>query len=118
MKQTIYIGALLLLANIAFGTIISAYTLFNICHNSIVIVIATALIVLLQKMKIKDAFRISLTYIFGAVGILTYGLGFLSPPHIENNWVIIADIIILVLVFLLLIMANFISLKIKTNQKL
>lgn len=79
--------------------------------NSIVIIITTALTALLDKINISTAFKISLSFIFGFIGIVEYVCGFFSKGTITDNWVIITDLVLLVFQILILIITHTVSSK-------
>lgn len=79
--------------------------------NSIVIIITTALTALLDKINISTAFKISLSFIFGFIGVVEYVCGFFSKDTITDNWVIITDLVLLVFQILILIITHTVSSK-------
>ena len=79
--------------------------------NSIVIIITTALTALLDKINISTAFKISLSFLFGFIGMVEYICGFLSKGTIIDNWVIITDLVLLVFQILILIVIHAVSSK-------
>lgn len=79
--------------------------------NSIVIIITTALTALLDRINISTAFKISLSFIFGFIGIVEYVCGFFSKGTITDNWVIITDLVLLVFQILILIITHTVSSK-------
>lgn len=111
MKKTIIIGCCLLITNILLGLLLSKYALFNMCLNSIVIIITTALITLLDRIVMSTAYKISLSFIFGSIGIVEYICGFFSKCTLTDNWVIITDLILLVIQVLLLTVTTTVSSK-------
>ena len=112
MKKTIIIGCSILITNILLGILLSKYALFNICLNSIVIIVTTAFITMLDRIKLSTAYKISLSFIFGSIGIIEYICGFFSKCTITDNLVIIINLIILVIQVLILIVTTAISLKV------
>lgn len=110
MKKTILIiTAILLVTNLILGYLISAYKPFNLGFTSIVILITGCLVFLLQSIKMKDGFIISLSFIFAILGIVEFILALLAPAHIQNNGYVIATIVLLVIQFILLLICNFTS---------
>ena len=115
MKKTIIIGCCLLITNILTGMLLSKYALFNMCLNSTVIIITTVLIALLDKINLSTAYKISMSFVFGFLGIVEYMCGFFSKSTITDNWVIIIDLILLVIQVLILIVANTVSSKVNNK---
>lgn len=112
MKKILSIGALLLSLNIVVGLLLSAYSIFNICLNSIIIIVFTLMLLSLHKVNLKDAFKVSLTFIVAFVGIIEYIIGFLSKRELADNYIIITDVILCAICVLLIMLANFISSKV------
>ena len=112
MKKTIIIGCCLLITNIILGILLSKYALFNMCFNSIVIIVTTVFITLLDRIKLSTAYKISLSFIFGSIGIIEYICGFFSKCTITDNWLIITNLILLVIQVLILIVTTAISSKV------
>ena len=112
MKKAIIIGCCLLVTNILLGILISKYAFFNMCLNSIVIIITTVLIAVLDRIYLSTAYKISLYFIFGIIGIVEYICGFFSKGTLTDNWVIITDLILLALQVLIIIVTNTITTKV------
>lgn len=114
MKRTaLIIGGIALLLNIVLGLLISKYSLFNACLNSVVIIVTTILIFVLNKIEIRDAFRFSLTFFFAFIGFVCFIFGFFSKGTFTDNWPIIADVILLAFEVILLLVTSFVSKSVK-----
>ncbi len=110
MKQTTVIITIILLAiNLLFGLLLSAFKPFNVGFTSIVIFLTGTLVYLLQVIKLKDAFAISLSFIFTIMGIIQYVLGLISPQHMEDNGYVIATIAMLAFEVIFLLICSLIS---------
>ena len=105
-KTILTIGSVLLIVNIIFGVILPLYQTFNVGVNSFVIVLTAALIFSLNKLKLRDAFCISLTAVFATCGIGQFVLGVFSPISLINNWYLIAIVVILTFEVILLILSS------------
>lgn len=108
---TLSIGGILLAVNILAGLLLSAFEPFNVAFTSMVIIVTTLLIHLLNTMRMKDGFLISLPFIFGFVGFIQYILGIISEPHLQDNGYIIAAVVMAVFEFIILLICNKISKK-------
>ncbi len=114
MKKTVLIiGIIALLLNIVLGLLITKYIMFNVCLNSIVIILTTVLILIVGSQKLKGGFYASLITIFVLCGLISLIIGFFSNGEVKDNWVIIADLIILVFEIILIFTANYISKNVK-----
>lgn len=112
MKRMISIGVILLAINTLVGLLLSVYSTFNTTLNSIVILAAILLMMWIQKVKLRTAFRIALTYMVIVIGCLEYVIGFFSKTGVEDNWVIILDIVLLTIEALFIIITNYITTKV------
>ena len=99
-------GAIVLLMNTLTGFVLTAYHLFNMCLNDIIIVFTTLLIYFAVKSRLKTAFRISLPVIFSACGIMQFMAGLFSPAGITDNYVLIGIFILAIIEFLILLLVH------------
>jgi len=67
------------------------------------------LLLLVWKLKIKDAFQISLSFLFAFLGILQFVLCCLSPNFLHDNWYLLSAILLLLIESVLLFVAYIIS---------
>lgn len=111
MKRALAIGGSLLILNVLIGLLLSKYATFNMCLNSAIILITTVLIVLLDKVHLSTAFKISLGYLFGFIGAIEYVVGFFSKATLTDNWIVITYLTLLVIEVLILIVTNAVSTK-------
>lgn len=111
-KTTLIITALFLIVNILFGVLLSSFKPFNVAFTSIVILLTGGLIYLLQCIKMKDAFAISLSFIFAVLGIIEFILAILSPEHVPDNGYVIATIVLLAIQSIILLICNLTSKKV------
>ena len=112
MKKSIIIGCCLLITNILLGLLLSKYAIFNMVLNSVIIIITTALTALLDKINLSTAYKISLSFLFGFIGIVEYVCGFFSQGTLTDNWVIITDLVLLVIQVIILIVTHTVSSKV------
>ena len=114
MKKTILIlGVLTLIVNVLLGLLLSKYDYFNMGVNCGVIALNSALLFCLWQFNLRDAFRISFTFLFSILGIAELVLGCLMPQKLEDNGYLIAIIAILFVEIALLVITNIMSNKIK-----
>ena len=105
----IIITIILLLFNGALGIIISAYQPTNVYLNSAVILLSGIVLWIVSSISLKDAFRISLTFVFGLLGVGEYILGFFAPSGLSNNWFAILLITILAIESVILFLTNYVT---------
>ena len=114
MKKTILLlGVLVLIVNVLFGLLLSKYSYFNMGVNCGVIALNTALLFCLYQFNIRDAFRISLSFLFVIVGLVEMILGCLMQQHLQDNACLIAILILLFAEVSLFVIVNILSNKIK-----
>ena len=113
MKKTILIlGGLALIVNILLELLLSKYDYFNMGVNCGVIALNTALLFCLWQFNLRDAFRISFSFLFSFLGISELVLGCLMPQKLEDNSHLIAIIAILFVEIALFVITNILSNKI------
>ena len=110
-KFIVFFTILLLLVNAIIGLIVSAYQPTNVIINSIVLLLNGVVLWALYTINIKDAFRISLTWLFSVIGIAEYLLGFVAPNELENNWFAILVIVLLVFEIAVIYIVNLVTTK-------
>lgn len=106
---TVIIGLILLTINVICGLILTGYTLFNVCFTSAVIIITTILLCILQSVKMKDAFAISLGFLFSFMGMVEFVLGCLSSEQFADNGYLVTIIVLLAIEVSVILICNYIS---------
>lgn len=110
MKNVILIsGVILLVANLLFGLIMSAYDPFNVGINCCVIVLTTALIYSLKAIRLKDAFVASFAILFSLLGFIEFILGLFAGNKLQDNWWLILIVIFAAFELIALLMAATVS---------
>ena len=71
--------------NSIIGLIFSFYPFVNWLTANFVITINVVLLNQLVKSKINDAFKVSLSFIFPVMGVITFILSLFMPEKIEDN---------------------------------
>jgi hypothetical protein len=113
MKQIILtLGIIFLFANIAFGFVLASFDTFNVIFSSGAIVTTTIIHLLVNYIKIKDAFKVSLYLINAVCGLIEYIIGLVIERDMPNNWYYVALITILTFQLVLLTATNITSKKI------
>ena len=91
--------------NSIIGLIFSFYPSVNWLTANIVIIINTALLNQLVKSNINDAFKVSLSFIFPVMGLITFILSLFMPEKIEDNLMFASMLIIFTFQLVLYIIA-------------
>ena len=110
MKKLIILTTIILLVvNGLLGLILTAYQSTNVYLNSAVILLTGIVLWVVSSANLKDAFKISLTSLFVAVGGIEYILGFFAPAEWSNNWFAILVIAVLAIEFIFILLTNFVT---------
>lgn len=113
MKQIILtLGIIFLFANIAFGFVLDSFDTFNVIFSSGAIVTTTIIHLLVNYIKMKDAFKVSLYLINVICGLIEYIIGLVVERNMPNNWYYVVLIIVLAFQSVLLTATNITSKKI------
>ena len=96
-KLTLIVGSLLLFVNTLLGLIISSYLPLNWVAVDIVVLINILLIYKISISQMNDGFKVSLSFIFAFLGIISSVLAVLSPDKWKDNYYLIGYILILLI---------------------
>jgi len=88
----IYVGLLLLILNSIFGLISSTYKPLNWISNDIIIICNTLLLGFLANSKLKDGFKISMSFILPIIGLIQLIFGLFLNEHSLNSLSLISII--------------------------
>lgn len=110
-KVILFLSVTLLVTNVLAGLMLSAYDTFNVIATSITLLLSTGLLYATTAIQLKDAFRVSLTIIFTFVGLVLFLLMLFAPHHIQDNWVMIVAIVLIIIEIIVLYLAHWISKK-------
>ena len=106
---TLIAGAILLVSNLLFGSILNIYSVFNMWLNSGVIVATTVLLYILKSIQLKDGYYISLSMLFSILGLIAFVLGFFAPQRYIDNWYLVIIILIVAIEGIILTITHIIS---------
>ena len=110
MKKVILIVAgLMILMNVILSLVIEAYSSMAMLQGCAVVVISVVMLILVQCLKLNDAYRYSLNTLFSMVTIGEWVTAFFAPNELANDWFVVVALVILVLEILLLIASNSIT---------
>jgi len=112
-KLVIIISVCLLVVNVLAGLIVSTYEPFNVCFSSCAIVVTAILLCLLNTVQLKDAFRISLAFLFSFCGLVEFILGCSCYPSFTDNGYLIAALLMVVGEVAILLICNLTTKSIK-----
>lgn len=113
MKQiVITLGAIFLLANLAFGLVLDSFDMFNVLLSSGIIVFTTATLMSVGLIKMKDGFKVPLYAINSFCGIVEYIIALIADNDMSNNWFYVSLIVTVAFQLVLLTTTNITSKKI------
>ncbi len=94
-KLILIFGSLLLLVNTLFGLIISSYLPLNWVAVDVVFLINIMLLYKISTSQMNNGFKVSLSFIFPSLGIISTILAVLSPEKFQDNYCLVGYILIL-----------------------
>ncbi len=106
------IGCLAILFNVLLGLLLSHYAYFNMGVNCGILALNTALLFCVCTFNLRDAFRISFSFLFVLLSIIEIVLGCLMPQKLQDNGSLIACIVLIFIEITLLVVTNILSNKI------
>ncbi len=105
-KIIIYLGALFVAVNTIIGLLISNYSTFNYLSVDVVLIINTILIYRLSIDNISNGYKISLSFIYPILCLLSIILSLLSPEKLKDNYYTIGFILMLFIEISLYLLAT------------
>lgn len=110
MKKTIIaLIGLMILATFILSYIIEAYSTQAMIQSCFVLLAGGLIILLVQTIKLSDAYRYSLTTLFSIATIGEWAASFFAPDKVVNSWFLILTIVIFVIEVILLVASKSIS---------
>ena len=100
------IGLLLFAANLAVLLLLTSCPTVCVVATSLVIAIGTLLITVSSHLSIKDAFKISLPFLYSFCALVEYILCFYIPEDFKNDGHLLTIIILIVFQIASLIIVN------------
>lgn len=114
MKKTILFATIaVLIVNIVAGLLLSNYHTFNMLATSVVVILTATLMYITECITMKAAFRVSLPFVFAAMGIVMFLLMLFSKHQIQDNWCVIVSLVILLMEAVILYVTHRVSKTIK-----
>lgn len=96
-KLILIFGSLLLLVNTILGLLISSYLPLNWISVDVVLLINTLLLYKISTSQMNNGFKVSLSFIFPFLGIISIILAVLSPYKFKDNYYLIGFILIILI---------------------
>lgn len=115
MKRSIFlIGSILVIVNLLLGLIISAYGCVNLIASTVILVLTAVFLLLVnERMSLKDGYVVSLNILIPIIGLIQYLIAVFMPSRFSNNWGLITLLVLIAIEAILLVATNSISTKIR-----
>lgn len=115
MKRSIFlIGSILVIVNLLLGLIISAYECVNLIASTVILVLTAVFLLLVnERMSLKDGYVVSLNILIPIIGLIQYLIAVFMPSRFSNNWGLITLLVLIAIEAILLVATNSISTKIR-----
>ncbi len=115
MKRSIFlIGSILVIVNLLLGLIISAYGCVNLIASTVILVLTAVFLLLVnERMSLKDGYVVSLNILIPIIGLIQYLIAVFMPSRFSDNWGLITLLVITAIEAILLVATNSISTKIR-----
>lgn len=94
-KLILILGSLLLSVNTLFGLIISSYLPLNWVAVDVVFLINMLLLYKISTSQMNNGYKVSLSFIFPFLGIISTILAVLSPDKFKDNYCLVGYVFIL-----------------------
>ncbi|MGN1251448.1 MAG: hypothetical protein ACI4US_01045 [Muribaculaceae bacterium] len=113
MKRTIFlIGSILVIVNLLFGLIISAYGCVNLIASTVILVLTAIVLLLVNgRMSLNDGYVVCLNILIPIIGLIQYLIAVFMPSRFSDNWGLITLLVLIAIEAILLVATNSISKK-------
>lgn len=108
-KVIVFITLVLAAANVLAGVLITEYHLFNAIATSMALLLTGGLLYVVTQSSLRDAFKVSYTFLFIFIGLVIYLLMLVSKPQMQDNWCIITSVLLIVFEAVILYIAIWVS---------
>ena len=105
----IYLGTLAIVLNSIIGIIIPTYSQHKWLTNDVIIIINTILLTIVARSKLKDGFKISFSFLLPSLGFIQLIFGIFLQNKLENNFQLLAILLIFFIQLLFLLLGNLFS---------
>lgn len=110
MKKIItFVAGLMILTNVILLLLIETYLSTAMLQGCAVVLIGAIMLVLVQYVKLSDAYRYSLSILYSIATICEWLTSFFAPNKLINNWFVMVALVIFVIEIVLLLTSNTLS---------
>lgn len=93
-KIYLIIGLIGLILNTICGLVFTGYSAFNYISSDIVILVNTILLYYISNIKIRDAFKISFSFVLPFLGLISFILASIMKNEFKDNFLFMCILII------------------------
>lgn len=111
MKYSLCTLFIMLVVNVLAGALLKCYEWSNVGCTSAVMVCNFLLWIAVQSSKMKEAFKISLSFIFPVLEVAELVLAVLAPAQVEDNVYLVSVVSLMAIQLLLYLCLNLVSQK-------
>lgn len=100
---SLIVGGILVAVNLLFGLLLSSYSSFNMWFTTVVLILTTAFVYVVNTTCISDAAKVAFSILLPLSGGIKLVLGIVSPEQIEDNWCVIGCVVLTVIEIVMII---------------
>lgn len=100
---SLIVGGILVAVNLLFGLLLSSYSLFNMWFTTVVLILTTIFVYVVNATRISDAAKVSFSILLPLAGIIKLVMAIASPERIEDNWCVIGCVILTVIEIVMIV---------------
>ena len=102
-SKIIAVSGVLVVTNLLIGLLLSVYNSFNLLFTTLVLAVSATLIYAVNSIRVNDAIRVSFTILLTLTCFIKFILGLFAPEHLQDNWYLIACIVITLFEMIMLV---------------
>lgn len=91
---SLIVGGILVAVNLLFGLLLSSYSSFNMWFTTVVLILTTIFVYVVNATRINDAAKVAFSILLPLSGGIKLVLGIVSPERIEDNWCVIGCVVL------------------------
>lgn len=100
---SLIVGGILVAVNLLFGLLLSSYSSFNMWFITVVLILTTAFVYVVNATRISEAAKVAFSILLPLSGGIKLVLGIVSPERIEDNWCVIGCVVLTVIEIVMIV---------------
>lgn len=97
------ISGIMIATNLLIGLLLSVYSAFNLLFTTVMLLLSAVLVYTVNSIRVSDAIKVSFTLLLCLSGFIKFALGLFAPEYLQDNWCLIACVVITVFEFIMLV---------------